>query len=129
MLKTYLSFLVAGLLFLSAVSQPAAAQQDKQPMTEQIKIKIAKLGIGEKARATITMKDGTKTKGYVSRAGDDVFVMRDRRADAATTIRYADVLKAESNRGHSTARNIAIGVGIGVGAFLAAIAIILSHLD
>jgi hypothetical protein len=38
-------------------------------------------------------------------------------------------LKAESNRGHSTARNIAIGVGIGVGAFLAAIAIIITHLD
>jgi hypothetical protein len=129
MLKTYLSFLVAGLLFLSAVSQPAAAQQDKQSLTEQIKIKIAKLGIGEKAKATITMKDGTKTKGYVSRAGDDDFVMRDRKTDAATTIRYADVLKAESNRGHSTARNIAIGVGIGVGAFLAAIAIILTHLD
>jgi hypothetical protein len=129
MLKTYLSFLVAGLLFLSAVSQSAAAQQDKQPLTEQIKIKIAKLGIGEKAKAAITMKDGTKTKGYVSRAGDDDFVMRDRKTDAATTIRYADVLKAESNRGHSTARNIAIGVGIGVGAFLAAIAIIITHLD
>jgi hypothetical protein len=128
-LKTYLSFLGAGLLFLSAVSQPATAQQDKQPLTEQIKIKIAKLGIGEKAKATITMKDGTKTKGYVSRAGDDDFVMRERKTDAATTIRYADVLKAESNRGHSTARNIAIGVGIGVGAFLAAIAIILTHLD
>ena len=129
MLKTYVSFLVAGLLFLSAVSQHAAAQQDKQPLTEQIKIKIAKLGIGEKAKATITMKDGTKTKGYVSRAGDDDFVMRDRKTDAATTIRYADVLKAESHRGHSTARNIAIGVGIGVGAFLAAIAIIITHLD
>jgi hypothetical protein len=129
MLKTYLSFLVAGLLFLSAVSQTAAAQQDKKPLTEQIKIKIAKLGIGEKAKAAITMKDGTKTTGYVSRAGDDDFVMRDRKTDAATTIRYADVLKAESNRGHSTARNIAIGVGIGVGAFLAAIAIIITHLD
>jgi hypothetical protein len=129
MLKTYLSFLVAGLLFLNAVSQPAAAQQGKQPLTEQVKIKIAKLGIAEKAKATITMKDGTKTKGYVSRAGDDDFVMRDRKTDAATTIRYADVLKAESNRGHSTARNIAIGVGIGVGAFLAAIAIIITHLD
>ena len=129
MLKTYLSFLVSGLLFLSAVSQSAAAQQDKQPLTEQIKIKIAKLGIGEKAKAAITMKDGTKTKGYVSRAGDDDFVMRDQKTDAATTIRYADVVKAESNRGHSTARNIAIGVGIGVGAFLAAIAIIITHLD
>jgi hypothetical protein len=129
MLKTCLSFLVAGLLFLSVVSQPATAQQDKQSLTEQIKIKIAKLGIGEKAKATITMKDGTKTKGYVSRAGDDDFVMRDRKTDAATTIRYADVVKAERNRGHSTARNIAIGVGIGVGAFLAAIAIIITHLD
>jgi hypothetical protein len=129
MLKTCRSFLVAGLLFLSAVSQPATAQQDKQSLTEQIKIKIAKLGIGEKAKATITMKDGTKTKGYVSRAGDDDFVMRDRKTDAATTIRYADVVKAERNRGHSTARNIAIGVGIGVGAFLAAIAIIITHLD
>jgi len=129
MLKTYLSFLVAGFLFLNAVSKPAAAQQDKQPLTEQVKIKIAKLGIGEKAKATITMKDGTKTKGYVSRAGDDDFVIRDRKTDAAATIRYADVLKAESNRGHSTARNIAIGVGIGVGAFLAAIAIIITHLD
>jgi hypothetical protein len=129
MLKTYLPLLAVGVLFLSAFPQSAAAQQDQQPITEQIKIKIAKLGIGEKAKATITMKDGMKTKGYVSRAGDDDFVMRDRKTDAATTIRYADVLKAESNRGHSTARNIAIGVGIGVGAFLAAIAIILTHLD
>lgn len=45
------------------------------------------------------------------------------------TIRYADVQKIDSNKGHSTARNIAIGVGIGVGALLAAIAIALTHLD
>jgi len=129
MLKTYLSILFGALLCLSAVSQPVAAQQDKQPMNELIKIKIAKLGVGEKAKAAITVKDGTKINGYISRVGDDDFVVRDRKTDVATTIRYADVLKAESKRGHSTARNIAIGVGIGVGAFLAAIAIILTHLD
>jgi hypothetical protein len=98
-------------------------------MTEQLKIKIARLGVGEKAKATITLRDGTKTKGYVSRAGDDDFVMRDRKTDAATTIRYADVQRVDSNKGHSTARNIAIGIGIGVGAFLALIAITLAHLD
>jgi hypothetical protein len=130
MLKRYLSYAVASSLLLSAVSLRVTAQQgDKQPVTEQLKIKIARLGVGEKAKATITLKDGTKTKGYVSRAGDDDFVLRDRKTDAASTIRYADVLKVDSNKGHSTARNIAIGVGIGVGAFLAVIAITLAHLD
>ena len=130
MLKTYLSYAVAGSLLLGALSLRVTAQPgDKQPVTEQLKIKIARLGVGEKAKATITLKDGTKRKGYISRAGDDDFVIRDRKTDAATTIRYADIQKVDSNKGHSTARNIAIGVGIGVGAFLAVIAITLAHLD
>jgi len=130
MLKTYLSYAVAGSLLLGALSLRVTAQPgDKQPVTEQLKIKIARLGVGEKAKATITLKDGSKRKGYISRAGDDDFVIRDRKTDAATTIRYADIQKVDSNKGHSTARNIAIGVGIGVGAFLAVIAITLAHLD
>jgi len=44
-------------------------------------------------------------------------------------VHYADVAKVEENRGHSSARNIAIGVGIGVGALLLAIAISIAHLD
>src|SRR6266446_4400335 len=127
-----LTWFMAGLLLLGPALQTVLAgpQKDKQTSTiDQVKIEIAKLGVGDKARATITTKSGAKTKGYVFRAGDDDFVMRDRKTDAPTTIRYADVLKAESNRGHSTARNIAIGVGIGVVAFLAAIAIIITHLD
>jgi hypothetical protein len=130
MLKRYLSYAVAGSLLLSTVSLRVTAQEgDKEPVTERLKIKIARLGVGEKAKATITLKDGTKTKGYISRAGDDDFVMRDRKTDAATNIRYADVQQVDSNKGHSTARNIAIGIGIGVGAFLALIAITLAHLD
>lgn len=96
---------------------------------EKAKIKIAKLGTGEKAKATVYLKDGTKVKGYIAQAGNDDFVLRDRKTDAPTTIRYNDVAKVESNRGHSTARNIAIGVGIGVGALLAVLAIAISSLD
>ena len=123
--------LVSLLALLFTFAQPVVAQQsEKQEMTaEQVKIKVAKLGIGEKAKATIKLKDGTKTKGYVGQAGEDNFVIRDRKTNAPTTIRYADVAKVEANRGHSTARNIAIGVGIGAGALLAIIAIVLSHLD
>lgn len=116
---------------LAAVIKPAATRQaDPQAATiEKVKIKIAKLGVGSKAKATIRLKDGSKTKGYIAQAGDDNFVIRDRKTDAPTSIRYGDVAKVEENRGHSTARNIAIGIGIGVGALLLAIAISIAHLD
>ena len=127
-----LAWLVSGLLLLGPALQTINARQqdDKQTSTiEQVKIQVAKLGIGDKARATITTRDGAKVKGYVYRAGDDDFVMRDRRTDAPTTVRYADVVKVERNKGHSMARNVLIGVGIGAGALLAAIFIVIARAD
>ncbi|HKZ03448.1 MAG TPA: hypothetical protein VJ180_14500 [Pyrinomonadaceae bacterium] len=130
-MKMHLSCLISCLLLLGAVAQPVGAQQDaRQPISvEETKVRIGKLGIGEKAKATITLKDGRKVKGYIYQTGDDDFIIRDRKTDAPTTINYADVAKVERNSGHSTARNIAIGIGIGVGAFLAIIAITIAHLD
>lgn len=131
MLKEYLACLVSGLLLIAAVSQPAAAQHEgKQAATvETIQIQVAKLGVGEKAKATVTLKDGTKRKGYISQAGEDDFVLRDWKTDAPTTVRYTDVARVEANKGHSTARNIAIGVGVGVGAVLGVLAILIASLD
>ena len=130
-MKTFLTCLVASTLLLATLAIPASARSNQTPATtvEKIKIKIAKLGVGDKAKATVYLKDGGKKKGYIAQAGDDDFVVRDRKTDAPTTIRYDDVTRVDSNRGHSTARNIAIGVGIGVGAFLAIIAITIAHLD
>jgi phage repressor protein C with HTH and peptisase S24 domain len=127
-----ISWLVLGLLLLGPTLQTVNArpQNDKRMSSiEQVKIQVAKLGIGDKARATITTKDSAKVKGYVYSAGDDDFVMRDRKTDAPTTIRYADVVKIERNKGHSMARNIMIGVGIGAGALLAAIFIAIARAD
>lgn len=127
-----LTWFMAGLLVLAPAMQSVSAyqQNNKQTSTiDQIKIDVAKLGVGDKARATITTKDGAKTKGYVFRTGDDDFVMRDRKTDAPTTIRYADVAKIQRDRGHSMARNILIGVGIGTGALLSAILIVIARAD
>lgn len=131
MLKTNLSLLIVAVLLLGTVSQPAFAKQsgNQVPTVETVKSKVARLGIGAKAKATIKLKNGTKVKGYVAQAGDEDFVMRDRKTDAPTTIRYADVLKVEENRGHSTARNLAIGIAVGVGAVLAILGIAIAHLD
>ena len=127
-----LSWLLAVVLLVVPAARTLGAGQkpDKQPaIIEQIKIQIARLGVGEKARATVTLKDGTKTKGYLYRAGDDDFVIRDRKTDASTTIRYADVATVKPDRGHSKAKHLGLGIGIGVGAFLGILLIAFSRLN
>ncbi len=129
-MKRYLTCLVASLLVLATISLPVSAKQgDTQTLVERVKIKVAKLGVGEKAKATVFLKDGTKIKGYIAQAGDDDFVVRDRKTDAPNTIRYDNVAKVDNNRGHSTARNVGIGVAVGVGAVLTVIAVLISSLD
>ncbi|MGI8917943.1 MAG: hypothetical protein ACR2H6_05015 [Pyrinomonadaceae bacterium] len=130
-MKTFLSLLIAALMVSGTVSQPALAAQSKSqaPTVEAVKSKIARQGIGSKAKVTIRLKNGTKVKGYVAQAGEEDFVIRVRKTDAPTTISYGDVLKVAENRGHSTARNIAIGVAVGVGAVLAVIGILIASLD
>src|SRR2546421_4664361 len=115
-----LSFLLTLLLLLASVA-PACAGGQKTDNLEHLKRGVAKLGVGSKARATITLNNGTKVKGYVYSAGDEDFVMRDRKTDAATTVRYADVKGVDDNRGHRNAMLAVIFVGIGAaGVILAA---------
>jgi hypothetical protein len=130
-MKQYLTCMLVSLLLLATVSLPVYAKQADSPATtlEKVKSKVAKLGVGEKAKATVFMKEGSKTKGYIAQAGNDDFVIRDRKTDAPTTIRYSDVAKVERNRGHSTARNLGIGIGIGAGALIVTILAVIAHLD
>jgi uncharacterized protein YqfA (UPF0365 family) len=118
-----LSWLLSALILLAPAAQTFGAGQkaDKQPPIEKIKIQVAKVGVGAKAKATITTKDGAKIKGYVSQAGDDDFVMRDRKTSAPTTIRYADVAKVERNQGHSIAKIVLISIGAGTAIVLVSV--------
>jgi hypothetical protein len=118
-------------LFVVSIFTPVNAQQSNSDSAglDKVKAKVAKIGVGEKAKATVFLKDGTKKKGYIGQAGTDDFVLRDRNTDAPTTIRYSDVSKVDSNRGHSTARNLGIGIGIGAGAFLAILLLAIASLD
>ena len=92
-------------------------------------MKVSKLGTGAEAKATATLKDGKKTKGYIVSSSPDAFVIRDRKTDVATTIPYDDVSRLESNRGHSTAKHVAIGAGVGAGVLVTVLLIIFPHLE
>jgi cell division septal protein FtsQ len=112
----------------TAAATKTQAEQDAQ-LLEEVKVKVARLGVGERARVTVRFKDGTKLKGYISQAKDSEFVVRDRKTDTPSVVLYRDVARVDSNRGHSTARNVALGTAIGVGSVLTVLAILISTLD
>src|SRR5207245_5871042 len=60
-----------------SVAHVFAAGQKTEKL-DHVKKSVAKLGVGSKARATITLNNGAKVKGYVYSAGDEEFVIRDR---------------------------------------------------
>ena len=109
------------LLLLAPLSQTLVSAQAPKSSVDKVKSRVAKLGVGSKATTTIKLNDGSKVKGYVYSASDEDFVVRDRKTDAATTIRYTDVKSVDDNRGHSTARLVLIAVGIGAAVTVAAI--------
>jgi len=110
-------------------STPGGPTTQDATSTEQVKGKVARAGLGEKARVTVRLKDSTKIKGYISQAREDDFIVRDRKTDEPAIIRYGDVAKIENNRGHSTAKAVAIGVGAGVGAVFLVLGILFATLD
>ncbi len=134
MKRKYLTFALVALLLQTLVGLPAAvaaktqAEKDAQTL-EQVKVKVARLGVGDKARVTVKFKDGTKLKGYISQAKDAEFIVRDRKTDVPSVVPYRDVARVDSNRGHSTARNVAIGTVIGVGSVLTVLGILIAGLD
>ena len=116
----YISCLLTLLLVLAPAAQTFAGQNsdNQRTITERNRLKVARLGVGDKAKATIKLNNGTRVKGYVYRVGDSDFEIRDKKTNTSTTIRYEDVKGVDDNRGHSLARNILIVAGIGTAAVL-----------
>ena len=126
MIRKLLACALVVLVAQTQLAPPAlaATRAGKNLQTPaDVKLKLDRAGLGEKARVTVWTKAGVKTKGYVSERRETEFVVRSRKDDTPTIIAYDDVNKIDINRGHSTARNVTLGVVIGVGTFLTLIAI------
>lgn len=126
MKKHLLLAVIGSLLLMFPGHVLARSQKDDAQAVEKIKVKVAKLGVGEKARAQIKLRNGQKIKGYVSSAGQDDFAFTDRKSGQSTTIAYADVTKV-TKPGMSKRTKIAIVVGIGVVATVAILAWAVAH--
>jgi flagellar basal body-associated protein FliL len=104
----------------------APAPKDPAQQADKIKLKVAKMGTGEKAKAKIKLRSGEKLKGYISSAGENDFVLTDKKSGKATTIAYADVDEIKKP-GLSQGTKIALIVVVAVVATAAILAIAVVH--
>ena len=115
-MKKDLAIVLAALLVLfvpgGQTLARASGQTEIRPV-EKIKARIAKLGVGEKARAQITLRTGEKIKGYVSSAGDNDFAFTERKSGQTKTFAYLEIVEVKKPGGLSTGAKIGIAVGIG----------------
>ncbi len=96
------------------------------PQAAKIKMKVAKMGTGEKAKAKVKLRSGEKLKGYISSAGENDFVLTDKKSGKATTIAYADVDEVKKP-GLSQTTKITLIVLVAVVATAAILAIAVVH--
>jgi hypothetical protein len=88
---------------------------DGDKHVQKIKADVAKRGIGEKARVTVKLQDGSKLKGHISQAGDESFTLTDARNGQTKVLAYRDVAQVKGRGGLSLIAKIGIGVAIAVG--------------
>ena len=122
MFKNLLSFMLIGVLVNLSLASYAFGdvKPDKKARTaENVKLGVAKIGIGETACVEVKLYDNTKIKGFVKDANDNSFTVITVQNGAEQNIPYSQVKQIEGNN-LSTGAKIAIGLGI-----LAAVLVIL----
>ena len=78
--------MLMGLLLWTTCARASYAgptQGQSGRRAEQVKSSLGKLGVGESARVEVKLRDGTRLKGYIREAGEDSFVVVDRKTGRA----------------------------------------------
>jgi len=97
----------------------AQSQNDEKRAEKAAKIKkgIQKLGTGEDAKIKVKLWDKTKVKGYVKEAGEEDFTIVEDITGNERTFNYEEI-RHVSGKNLPLGVKIAIGVGIGIAAFI-----------
>ena len=123
MFKKAFAIILSGILLSTIFGAPSASAKatDAARQASEVKAKVQNIGVGERSRVEVKLRDDSKVKGYVSAAGEDTFTITDSKTGAARTLNYADVAKVSKAGGSSMRKNILIGVAVAAGAVVAII--------
>ena len=106
--------LVGMLLTLSTWSRPLHAQAlaptDTNASIAKVRSEVMRLGVGQKARVEVQLRDTTKVQGYVEDAREDSFTVVDSKNGSQQNLAYADVVKVKKvGSGFSTRSWLILG--------------------
>ncbi len=70
-----------------------------------MRVEVLKLGVGEKARVEVKLRDNSNLKGYIGEAGEDSFTVMDSKNGSNQRVAYADVEKVKKAGGGFSTRS------------------------
>lgn len=126
MAKRTLAILISGILVATVLNVHSTRAQTatSSQAGEGTRAAVARLGVGQKARTEVKLKDKRKVKGYVSAAGADTFTITDQNTGASQTIAYADVDTVKKpHSGMKTSTWIIIG-GVAAAALIVGLTVV-----
>jgi hypothetical protein len=116
--KRMLAIMLTGMMltmafgFRSVTAQSQMSAQDDS-RTAKVRMDVFKLGVGEKARAEVKLRDGRKAKGYIGEAADGSFTIVDSKGGSNQRIAYSEVESVKKvGGGFSTRSWIILGAAI-----------------
>jgi hypothetical protein len=113
--------MLSGIILSAAFGfRPVRAETDEAArLARQARMSVLKLGVGERARVEVKLRDDSKLKGYVSAAEAGSFTVTDERTGASTVVAYTDVAQVKKpGKGLSTMMKVLIGGAIAAGVII-----------
>lgn len=120
MIKRGFAIMLGAALLLAATGAQAAFAKAGGDSAGEVRAKVARLGVGEKARVEVRLRDEAKLKGFVSRAGDQSFDVTEEDTGVRIEVDYADVTQIRKRGGGLSGTTKALIWG-GVGASAAVV--------
>jgi hypothetical protein len=89
-----------------------------------VRAKVQQIGVGQKARVHVRMRDNTKLKGYISASEQDAFTITDAKTGAAQKLSYGDVAEVKKTGGGLSPLTIGILAGAAATALIVGFTVI-----
>lgn len=122
LLATVLALNTNGFALQTNPPPPASqSQTNGAKQAAKAKAEVQKRGVGEQSRVEVSLRNGTKVKGYISKIEDNSFEVTDRKSGKVTTIGYSEVAKVKGP-GLSEGAKTALWIGVAAGAVLGILA-------
>lgn len=120
MLKRTFALMILVFVAAAATGFHAGAQTTSDDQaTQKVRTKVAKIGMGPKARVEARLRDRTKVKGYISAANQDSFTITEQNTGNPRELSYADVAEVKKPGGGFSIRTWAILGGAATAATIA----------